>query len=133
MEAIVVTRFVKTNAGAVLAVVTAIAGSAPVVCQADALTPIQMRVNYSDLNINTAEGASRLYSRIERTAYYACGTSTSDMEAIMDAQGPCVKTAIAHAVRDLHSSKLTEVFIKRNGAEIARTYGIELGTRTALK
>lgn len=128
-----VTRLVKTNAGALLAVVTAIAASAPIVCQADALSPVQMRINYTDLNINTAEGASRLYSRIERTAYYACGTSSTDIEAIMHAQGPCVKTTIAHTVRDLHSSMLTEVFIKRNGAEVARTFGIGVDTRTALK
>ena len=133
MEATVVTRFVKTNAGALFAVATAIAASAPVVCQADVLSPVQMRVNFSDLNINTAEGVSRLYSRIERTAYYACGTSSTDMEAIMGAQGPCVKTAIAHAVRDLHSSMLTEVFIKKNGAEAARTFGVAVDTRTALK
>lgn len=126
-----ISRFTKAHAGAVLAAAAAIAASAPVICQADDSTPVQMRVNYSDLNLNSAKDAKHLYSRLERTAYYVCGTSTTDTEVIMNDPGPCVGAVIAQAVRDINSSKLTQLYIEKHGADLARQFGISEDTRTA--
>jgi len=131
VEAEVITRSTKAYAGALLAAVTSIAMSAPVICQADEPTPAQFRVTYSDLNLNTAEGAKRLYARLERSANYACGTSATDMEVMMNAPGPCVGDAIAHAVRDVNRSTLTKLYIDKHGADVARQFGISDDTRTA--
>ena len=117
---------VKT--GATFALVIAIAISAPVVSRAG---EPQMRVSYSDLNLSSPEGARHLYSRIERVANYACGTSNTDTDVIMRGPGPCVRAAIAHAVRDINSAMLTKLYVERNGVDRARQFGIEGDTLTA--
>jgi hypothetical protein len=45
--------------------------------------------------------------------------------------GPCVKAAVARAVRQLNSAKLTQVYIEKNGVDVASTFGIQRDTRTA--
>ena len=117
---------VKT--GATFALVIAIAISAPVVSRAG---EPQMRVSYSDLNLSSPEGARHLYSRIERVANYACGTSNTDTDVIMRGPGPCVRAAIGHAVRNINSAMLTKLYVERNGVDLARQFGIEGDTLTA--
>ena len=117
---------VKT--GATFALVIAIAISAPVVSRAG---EPQMRVSYSDLNLSSPEGARHLYSRIERVANYACGTSNTDTDVIMRGPGPCVRAAIGHAVRNINSAMLTKLYVERNGVDRARQFGIEDNTLTA--
>ena len=117
---------VKT--GATFALVIAIAISAPVVSRAG---EPQMRVSYSDLNLSSPEGARHLYSRIERVANYACGTSNTDTDVIMRGPGPCVRAAIGHAVRNINSAMLTKLYVERNGVDRARQFGIEGNTLTA--
>jgi UrcA family protein len=120
---------VSLKTGAAFALVIAIAGSAPVVSRA--AEPVKMRVSYSDLKLSSPEDARHLYSRIERVANYACGTSNSDTDVIMRGPGSCVRAAIAHAVRDINSAMLTKLYVERNGVDRARQFGIEGDTLTA--
>ena len=120
---------VNVTAGATFALVVAIAAAAPVVSRAD--EPVKMRISYSDLNPNSPEGAKRLYSRLEQVANSVCGTSNTDTDVIMRGPGPCVQAAIGHAVRDINNATLTKLYVKRNGVELARQFGIEGDTLTA--
>lgn len=119
---------VGVKAGATFALLIAIA-AAPVVSRAD--ESVQMRVNYSDLKLSSPEGARHLYSRIERVANYACGTSNTDTDVIMRGPGPCVRAAIGHAVHDINGAMLTKLYVKINGVDRARQFGIEGDTLTA--
>ena len=116
------------KASATFALVIAIAAAAPDVSRAGEL---EMRISYSDLNINSPEGARHLYSRIERVANYACGTSNTDTDVIMRGPGPCVRAAIGHAVHNINSAMLTKLYVERNGVDLARQFGIEGNTLTA--
>jgi UrcA family protein len=120
---------VNVKAGATFALWVALAAAAPVVSRAD--EPVKMRISYADLNPNSPEGVQRLYSRLEQVANYVCGTSNTDTDVIMRGPGPCVKAAIGHAVRDINNAMLTKLYVKRNGVELARQFGIEGDTLTA--
>lgn len=126
-----ITRPEITKAGALLAVTVAMAAAMPLPCQADELAPRQMRVTYADLDLSTVQGAGHLYGRIERSAYYVCGTSATDTEVIMHAPGPCVGAAIAHAVQHINNPKLTQVYVSKYGTKVASSYGISSDTLTA--
>jgi hypothetical protein len=88
-------------------------------------------VKYSDLNPNTAEGAHRLYTRIETAAYAACGESKSDIQELMFASGPCVRDAIGRAMHATKIPNLAKVFIEKNGVDAAQQFGIMGDVRTA--
>jgi len=109
---------------------TAIAAT-PIYAHAEESTA-SWRVNYSDLNLSSAEGVRTLYSRIEAAANYACGTSNEDTDVIVRG-GPsrCVRDAIGHAVHDLKSAALSKLFIETNGIAEARKFGISDEMRTA--
>lgn len=116
------------KASATFALLIAVAAAAPDVSRAG---EPEMRIRYSDLNINSPEGARHLYSRIERVANYACGTSNTDTDVIMRGPGPCVRAAIGHAVHNINSAMLTKLYVERNGVDLARQFGIEGDTLTA--
>jgi UrcA family protein len=121
----------KSNARILLALTATVIASAPI-CHADD-SPVSVRVKYSDLNTDTVQGAHRLYTRIEAAANSACGTSNTDAEVIMSGPGPCVRNAIARAVRDVKSPALAQVYIEKNGARSAQEFGITAEMRTASK
>ena len=84
-----------------------------------------------DASCSASRGARHLYSRIERVANYACGTSNTDTDVIMRGPGPCVRAAIGHAVHNINSAMLTKLYVERNGVDLARQFGIEGDTLTA--
>jgi UrcA family protein len=126
-----VSKFVESSTRAFLALAVIIAASAPLCSRADESTPRSVRVNYSNLNVNSTEGARKLYSRIYRAANYACGTSDTDMDVMVRGPGPCVKDAVARAVLKLNRPQLTQVYVEINGVDVASTFGIRSDTRTA--
>jgi UrcA family protein len=106
--------------------------SAPICVHADSpFAPVSVHVKFSDLNPNTAEGARRLYLRIEAAAYAACGESPSDTPELMSAPGPCVRDAVGRAVHGAKIPNLAQVFIERNGVDAAQQFGIMGEVRTA--
>jgi UrcA family protein len=128
VEVTVFKDLVNVKPGATFALVIALAAFAPVVSRAG--EPVQMRLSYSDLNLNSPEVARQLYLRIEQAANSVCGTSNTDVDVIMRGPGPCVRAAIGHAVHDIHSSMLTKLYVERNGVDRARQFGIEGDTLT---
>ena len=107
-----ITRALKSNAHLLLALTATVMASAPICSHADE-SAHSVAVKYS--NPITAEGARHLYAQIERAANYACGTSSMDMEAMMNAPGPCVHDAISRAIHNAKNPNLAQVYIEKNG------------------
>jgi UrcA family protein len=120
----------KSNARLLLALTATVMASAPICSHADESGPSR-EVEYS--NPITAEGARHLYAQIERAAYNACGTSSTDIEVIMGHPGPCVHLAISRAIHDVQNLNLAQVYIEKNGLDEAQKFGISSNVITAQK
>jgi hypothetical protein len=72
-------------------------------------------------------------AQIERAAYYACGTSSSDTEVVMGRPGPCVHEAFSRAIHDAKNPNLAQVYIEKNGLDEAQKFGINSGVLMAQK
>ncbi len=119
----------KSNARMLFAFAVTVIASGPICTHADETASVHVR--YSDLNPGTPEGARHLYSRIEAAANTACGTSDTDTDVIMRGPGPCVRDAIARAVRDAKIPSLAQVFIEKRGVVEAQKFGITGELRAA--
>jgi UrcA family protein len=117
----------KTAFGA-LALGVAMASMSPVAALADEPAA---HLSYSASALSTPQGAHRLYGRLYAAANEACGTSDSDTDVIMRGPGPCVRDALARAVRQLNSAQLSAVFIEKYGVDVARSLDISSEVRTA--
>ena len=124
------TRSLKSNARLFLALTATVMASAPICSHADESAP-SYKVKYS--KPITAEGASLLYTQIERAANYACGTSSKDMQLMMGTPGPCVHEAISRAIHDTKNPNLAQVYIEKNGKDEAQKFGISSDVMTAKK
>jgi UrcA family protein len=125
-------KSLRSNARMLLALSATVIACVPICVHADSpFAPVSVQVKFSDLNANTAEGAKRLYARIETAAYAACGESKSDTPEMMFASGPCVRDAIGRAVHATKIPDLAKVFIEKNGADAAQRFGIMGDVRTA--
>ena len=110
-------KALKSNARMLLALAVTVMASAPICTHADDSAP-------------ASEGAHRIYSRIEAAADAACGTSNSDIDVIMRGPSPCVRGAIARAVNATKSSNLAQVYVEKNGADVAQEFGVTQDVRT---
>jgi UrcA family protein len=128
------TKIRKLVIPSLLALIAGTAALTPVCAHADDFAPHSIRVSLADLNQNSAEGARKVYSRIESAAWTVCGESSMDIE-VMYRHGPsdCVKEALAHAVRDARSAELAQLYIKKNGAKIAKQYNVSTDILVANK
>ena len=125
-------KSLRSKARMLIVLSATVIASAPICVHADSpFVPVSVHVKFSDLNPNTPEGARRLYSRIEAAAYSACGESPSDMPEMMFAPGPCVRDTIGRAVHGARIANLAQVFIEKNGVDVAQQFGIKADVRTA--
>ena len=110
---------------ALLALAGGIAALAPVGSHADDFAPRSIRVSLAGLDPNSVKGAHSIYARLEQAAWTACGESTLDIQ-VLATGGPskCVQEAFAHAVRDVRSAQLSQLYIKRHGIKLAREYRV---------
>jgi UrcA family protein len=108
-----------------LALVAGVAALTPICTHADEFSPPSIRVSLAHLNPNSVEGARKIYARIESAAWTVCGESSMDFD-VMYRHGPseCVKEALAHAVRDVGSVELAQLYIKKNGTKVAKQYNV---------
>jgi UrcA family protein len=120
----------KSNARMLLALAVAVIASAPICSHADESASVH--VSYSDFNPNNAEGARRLYSRIEAAANAACGTSDMDTDVKVRG-GPtrCVRDAIGRAVHDAKIPSLAQVYVQKRGVAEAQKFGVTSDVQTA--
>jgi hypothetical protein len=121
-----ITKALKSNARLVLALTATVIASAPIYSHADESS---RTIKFS--KPITAAEAHHVYTQIERAAYYACGTSSMDMEVMMNAPGPCVHLAISRAILNTKNPKLAQVYIEKNGNDEARKFGISSDVMTA--
>jgi UrcA family protein len=125
------TRFFKSNVAASLAIGVAVAAFLPICSQADEPARTE-KVRFQRANLQSDEGARKVYMLIVQAANSACETSSTDTDVIMRGRpGPCVQEAVAHAVRQIDNQHLVQVYIAENGMDRAREYGISDAVRTA--
>ena len=124
-------RALTSNVRLLLALTATVMAFAPICSHADDSASAAIKVQYS--NPTTAEGARHLYARIETAANYACGTSSTDYEAIAGTPGPCVRLAIGRAIHDAKNANLAQVYIEKNGLDEAQKFGITSDVRTATR
>jgi UrcA family protein len=68
-----------------------------------------VRVDYADLDLNTEQGATRLYKRIAGAAKRVCPSSSGlELRASQVAQR-CISAAISRAVAEVDSPQLAKV------------------------
>jgi UrcA family protein len=127
-------RLCKAVLAALIALAGGIAALTPVSGHADEFAPVSIRVNVAGLNPNTVEGASKIYGRLERAAWTACGESATDIQ-VLATNGPskCVKDALAKAVRSVHSVELAQIYVQHHGSKLAKEYGVTPEILTAQK
>lgn len=125
------TRFFKSNVAASLAIGVAVTAFLPICSQADAPARTE-KVSFQRANLQSDEGARKVYMLIVQAANSACETSSTDTDVIMRGHaGLCVQEAVAHAVRQIDNQHLVRVYIAKNGMDRAREYGISDVVRTA--
>jgi UrcA family protein len=117
-----------------VALMAGLAALAPIGSHANEPAKNSERVSIAGLNPNTPDGAKKIYARLSAAAWRVCGASSLDIEVIyLGGPGDCVHEALAHAVRDVHSAELAQVFIKKNGVKMAMQYNVSPDILTASK
>jgi UrcA family protein len=101
-------------------VVVAVALIAGFGAAAQATEFARVRVNYSDLNVNTEAGAAVLYQRIRNAADEVCGTfGVRDLGAEAAAKA-CKARAIGEAVASVKAPALSQVHEAKLGVKVTR-------------
>jgi UrcA family protein len=77
----------------------------------------QVHVNYADLNVNTAAGATILYQRIRHAADQVCPTF---IERDLNSETAAKARAIGEAVAAVNVPALTQVYEGKTGIKTAR-------------
>ncbi len=68
-----------------------------------------MRVSYADLNLNRAEDAQTLYTRLRRTAETVCEDTHRKSLREMIEQKECREIALDQAVREVGNANLAQI------------------------
>ena len=71
-------------------------------------------VKFSDLNVNTSEGAQALYGRIHAAAWRVCSTPSGDL-LYQRAARDCAKRAEAKAIETVDLPQLTAFYRMKTG------------------
>jgi UrcA family protein len=101
------------------AILTALIGSlSSIASAAEGTDSPQKRIQYTDLNVSSAQGAATLYNRIRIASEEVCSPlSHGDLPSRMHAVA-CAHKAIAAAVREVNQPALTAVYNARNGGSL---------------
>ena len=102
----------RTATAVALASVACLLGAATALA-ADAGAP-QMRVDYSDLNLSTINGAATLYQRIEGAARFVCGEPGRHLDEQRYWKS-CYGDAVNRAVSEVNNPLLTSLYRKQYG------------------
>jgi UrcA family protein len=88
----------------------AVAGAVLLAATAQAQTPDvrTVTVRYSDLNLESAAGATTLYIRIRSAARFVCGDTGHGIDALR-VWNACFHTSVSDAVSAVHSPLLSAV------------------------
>jgi UrcA family protein len=107
----------RRTAVAIAAVAATLIVAAPRAAHADALAP-SVKVDYSDLNLTSDQGSRALYSRIVYAARAVCVTGDGSIRNLHQyaIERSCVDSAVANAVRDVHSPKLAALVQAHQGS-----------------
>lgn len=81
------------------------------------------RVSYADLDLSRDAGVERLYARLKAAAESTCGQADNrDLGALADQQR-CVSNALRRAVQQVHSERLSALYL----ADTSKSRPAEVG------
>jgi UrcA family protein len=106
--------------------------SAPALADGEPIVVTKV-VNARDLDVNTSEGALKLYDRLTSAARHVCGTDPRVGLAPPIYPRACYEDALANAVRSANRAQLTRVYLTTHTLEVAQTYGIDIPVLVAGK
>lgn len=89
-------------------------------------------VNARDVDVNTREGALKLYGRLTSAARRVCGDIRVGL-ALPTYAPACYEDALGNAVRSANRAQLTRVYLKTHTLEVAQTHGIAIPVLVAGK
>lgn len=81
---------------------------------------LQRRVSYEDLNLNQAEDAQRLYTRLRNAAKTACRIEPAAGAAAAREMRACTQRALADAIAQIDHPALTELHLAEDAQRLAR-------------
>ena len=90
-------------------------------------------VNARNLDVNTREGALKLYTRMKYAASMVCGSDYRVGLAPPNYSPACYEDALGNAVRSANRAQLTRVYLATHTVEVAQTYGIGIPVLVAGK
>jgi UrcA family protein len=88
--------------------------------------PINVAVNYADVDLSTAAGAKVVYGRLHAASETVCKPlyRESGNQALRNRYEACIQTAMSDAVKSVGSPRLTEYFAERTGGMPAVTVAL---------
>lgn len=86
-----------------------------------AYMPVSQRVQYGDLNLNSHDGISQLYQRLQAAAAQVCGTDSGTRSLADWSQArTCAKASASRAVAQINNAALTAFYTRKTGLLIDR-------------
>ena len=90
-------------------------GIATVSFASDGTDPLQVKVQYGDLNVSSASGAGTLYNRIRAAAEDVCRPFKNRDLASQKALAACVHKAMSNAVNEVNEPALFTIYNGKTG------------------
>lgn len=114
-----------------IAIAACVLSAAPALAD-DGPTVVSKVVNARDVDVNTREGAMKLYGRLSSAARRVCGDLRVG-HALSTYAPACYQDALGNAIRSANREQLTRVYLKTHTMEVAQTYGIAIPVLVAEK
>lgn len=112
-------------AACVLSAAPALADGGPIV--------VTKVVNARDVDVNTREGALKMYDRLTFAARKVCGNDVRVGLKLPTYPRACYEDALGNAVRAANTAQLTRVYLATHTLEVAQNYGIGIPVLVAGK
>lgn len=115
-----------------IAIAACVLSAAPALADSDPIVVTKV-VNARDLDVNTREGALKLYYRMTFAARIVCGSDPRVGLKLPVFPRACYEAALGNAVRAANTAQLTSVYLTTHTPEVAQTYGIAIPVLVAGK
>jgi UrcA family protein len=96
----------------------------------DQTVNISQTVSAVGIDVNTPDGARKLYGRLESASRSVCSDHRTGVEP---PQAGCADDALGNAIRSANRSQLTRVYLQSHSVQTAQAYGIRIPMLAANK
>ena len=96
----------------------------------DQTVNVSETVSAVGIDLNTPEGARKLYMHLRAASRRVCGDSRLGLEA---PRGGCAEDALGNAIRSVNRPQLTMVYLRSHSIQTAEAHGIGIPILVANK